>query len=892
MRVSQRSSTPRTPSDDDQRTDAQSLAAQQRPYRADRVADSALRRGAPRRNHTANQASTAAESADNRKLIGDLKRMLVTSQIDAWNQSSDTIRASIEYDLGHDRRPLDAAAENVRTAESRFEDAERQMTAGADPLSGTPWPADYEAYEASKRDLERAKRTQEDTRKSWNEASLKHLANARPYVGGALTLDSSNRLADGKDADRTSWIASATDARALASEAAQHAKEKIDERLGNPWQQLVLDMRAWRDKNIGKIDSEAIDKQVNKTSETYLLLEQDAALKKSIIDTRVKNFNDSLDKNASAVVAGSNADGAAAKSAVVDLLRERRASLESAIADVNDQGNLAASLMATTVNRSRLATPGTDEAPFASEHAYKGGANDYAAKLSFYDTSSGKDVLIGTKDLGTATISGPKSDAAMAVHPDSIAPPPLTPPGTHLKLAYSYERLAASSYPEQNGIAFTTQQTHAQKQAEKDFTKYGGPAAGLVRAGEYGYVRFNNSQFVKDKLPSLARFQQPMMPFGQPVPATVQFATRGVSIASEFTRGAMYLESAANKIAKGQDPTSDYVAAGAAFAQGTIDSSVGLYVDAALVSASEYKAKNPQAKLPGKPAQPLFPKSSGEPARGISYEYRPDGTIETAQRIDPNTGELQTYSPTREAFAPREMAGEALPSPSNATTSSGGATSAANGRTPAAIADSEIRSAIRESADGIVQSAERVAQTYKPLHTNGLPKIDTGRARLHALAAELGENADRIKHSFQKFAFDVELNRANELGGKKWSIPGGVKLMAYASAGMVVPALAEYGVKLAGYLEKANNGKATRADDVDLAASTTGTAAMITPYIPVVGPVVTPFLLIAGMVMNAVAGSLNNTPVQKVAAQLRSQTAHPLANLGGYDPIMRPPPEA
>src|ERR1700754_1757124 len=127
MRVSQRSSTPRTPSGDDQRTDAQSLAAQQRPYRADRVADSALRRGAPRRNHTANQASTAAESADNRKLIGDLKRMLVTSQIDAWNQSSDTIRASIEYDLGHDRRPLDAAAENVRTAESRFEDAERQM---------------------------------------------------------------------------------------------------------------------------------------------------------------------------------------------------------------------------------------------------------------------------------------------------------------------------------------------------------------------------------------------------------------------------------------------------------------------------------------------------------------------------------------------------------------------------------------------------------------------------------------------------------------------------------------------------------------------------------------------------------------------------------------------
>src|SRR5262249_45076111 len=151
-------------------------------------------------------------------------------------------------------------------------------------------------------------------------------------------------------------------------------------------------------------------------------------------------------------------------------------------------------------------------------------------------------------------ISVPKQHIAGTPPADFIAPPPLTLAGTHLKLAYSFERLASECYPEQNGIAFTTQQTNAQTQAEKDFVKYGGPTAALVRAGEYGYVRFNNSQFVKDRLPRLSQRQKPMLPFHQPIPAAVQFATRGVSIASDFTRGAMYLDSAANKLAQGKDP--------------------------------------------------------------------------------------------------------------------------------------------------------------------------------------------------------------------------------------------------------------------------------------------------------------------------------------------------
>jgi hypothetical protein len=891
MFVNQRSSNPRTLFDEDRRPDAASPLVQQRSDRTGHATGSPLRPDTSGRNQAARHASTSTKRPDNLKLIADLKRMLATSQLEVWNRSSDTIRGSIEYDLGHDRRPLDAAAENVNSAASRLKDAEHQMTAGTDPFSGIPWPADYKAYEAAKRDLERAKREQDDAQSSWSEASRKHLVNARPYAGEALTLDSSNHLVDRNDVNHTNWIVSATDARAIFTQAAQHAAEKIDAQLGHAWEQLVLDLRAWREKYIGKIDAETIDRQLNKASETYLLLEQDARTKKGIIDMRVKNFNDSLDGNQVAVIARSGTDDAEGKSAVVDLLRERRASLESAIADVNDQGKLAASLMEATVNNSRLATPRTHETPFVSESAYRGSPHDYAAKLSFYDTSTGKDVLIGTKDLGTTTIAGPKGDTAMVIPPDSIAPPPLTPQGTTLKLVYSYERLGASSYPHENGIAFATQQTNAQKQAEKDFTKYGGPVAGLVRAGEYGYVRFNNSQFVKDKLPALARFQKPMMPFNQPIPATVQFATRGVSIAADFTRGAMYLESAANKVARGEDPTSDYVAAGAAFAQGTIDSSVGLYVDAALVSASEYKAMNPEAKLPGKTARPMFPKSSVEPARGISYEYRPDGTIETAQRIAPDTGELQTYTPAREEFAMRDMTGEPLPSTSG-TIASDGPSPKPVALATAACPDAEIQSEIRASAGSIVQSAERVARAYRPLNTHGLPNIDTARARLNALATELRENADRLRHSFQKFAFDVELNRANELGGKKWSIPGGVKLMAYASAGMIVPALVEYGVKLSAYIDKANEGKVTDVDNVGLAASTTSTAAMITPYIPVVGPVVTPFLLIAGMVMNALAGSLDKTPVQKVSAQLRSQTAHSLANLGGYDPIVQPAPQA
>jgi hypothetical protein len=812
-----------------------------------------------------------------------------------WNQSSDYIRGSIEYDLGHDRSSLDAAADKVRAAQAKLDKARSEMTASADPFSGIPWPADYDAYKAAQDELARAKQARDDAEKTSDEMNRKHLSNASPYVGGALTLDSDNRLIRGQNDQATNWIVSATDARALVSTAASKAKDRIDEQSGKTWEQLGLDMRAWREKNIGKVDSGSIDRQMNKTSETYLLLQQDAALKKSIIDARVKNFNDLLDKNQTAVLSKRSTEEPEDKSALVTLLRERRTGLESAIADVNDQASLAGSLMTATVNDSRLATPRTSETPFVSEASYRGAPNDYAAKLTFYDTSTGKDVLIGTKDLGITTIATPKTDkgnAATAILPDAIVPPPLTPPGTQLKLVYSYQRLSAASYPEQNGIAFKTQQkTGAQNQAEKDFTKYGGPVAGLVRAGEYGYVRFNNSQFVKDNLPTLSRFQTPMMPFHEPIPASVQFATRGVSIASEFTRGAMYLKSAADKVARGEDPTSDYVAAGAAFAQGTVDSSIGLYVDAALVSASQYKADHPQAKLSGKPTPPLFPQAPGEPLQGISYEYKPDGTIETAQAIDPETGQLRTHTPAREEFAMRDLADNAEPSTSGTSSAPTSAPDEHFVRLPPAIADSEVQTGIGESAGRIVQSAEKVAQAYQPLNTSGLPQIDKSRARMNALLAELRENANTLKNSFQKFAFDVELNRANQLGGDKWPIPGGVKLMAYASAGLIVPALVEYGVKVSGYIDKAKQGTLTETDNVSLAASTAGTAAMITPYIPVVGPVITPFLLIAGMVMNAVAGSLDKTPVEKVSMQLNSQTAHPLANLGGYSPIVRPAPQ-
>jgi hypothetical protein len=819
-------------------------------------------------------------------VIDGLKRMFAASQADAWEKSRTRIHGSMEYDLAHDRRPLDTLAENIRAAERKFNDAEHEMTVSADPFSGTPWPADYAAYETAKRNLARARQAYEDGQKSWNEVSQQHLANARPYAEIALHLDSSNRLVGNQSAETTNWVVSATDARALCSKAAQYAKDEIDRQLGTAWERLVLDLRAWRDQHIGKIDAETISKQLNKTAEIFLLLEQDATLKRSIIDSRVKNFNEAIDGNQAAVIEKLNAGDPVEKSAVVDLMRERYAKLTGAISDINDQSGLAASIMAATVNESLLVTPRVAEPPVASDNKSQSNPNDYAGKLSFYDTRSGNDVLIGTKDLGVTTIAMPKHDAAAALPPDSIVSAPLTPAGTPLKLVYAYDRLSASSYPTQNEIAFTTQQTKAQKQAEKDFTKYGGSVSGLVRAGEYGYVRFNNSQFVKDKLPTLSRLQTPMMPFHQPVPATVQFATRSVSIASDFTRGAMYLESAANKVAKGEDPTSDYVAAGAAFAQGTIDSSVGLYVDATLVAASQYKADNPQIKPRGKPARPLFPESPGERARGISYEYRPDGSVESAQRIDPHTGELQEYTPTRDEFVMRNLAGDDAPSTLGVTSIPTSGESI--GRSPMAIADSEIQSAVRESASDIVQSAERVARAYAPLHAGGLTRIDTSRARMNALATELRENADRIKNTFQKFSFDVELNRASRLGGSKWSIPGGVKLMAYASAGLIVPALVEYGIKLSGYMEKATQGTATTADDVALAASTAGTVAMITPYIPVVGPAVTPFLLLANMVMNAAAGSLDKSPVEKVAAQFQAQTTHPLANLSGYAPIVPP----
>ncbi|MFC0399948.1 hypothetical protein [Paraburkholderia rhizosphaerae] len=899
MLVNSHSIDPRSHAEDGNQPDTKQAARQQDNGNAGRTTNrmpaaangkpaSRARNGstlAPRKAVTHGLNRSMATDADHTTLLNNVKQMLATSQIDAWNRVSDCIRGSVEYDLGHDRRSLDKSAEAVRTAEREFNDAEHQMTTGADPFSGLPWPADYAKYENAKQQLAHAKQAYDDEEKSWNEASHKHLSNVHPYVPDSFTLDADNRLTRGNVDKSADWVVSATDARELSLKAAQYARDKIDLLLGKAWEQSVLDLRAWREQNIGKIDAETISRQLNKTAETHLLLEQDAALKKSIIDTRVKNFNDALDKNQAAVITRLPASGSADKSEIVGLLRERKGALENAISDANDQVKLACALMTATVNDSRLATPRSVDPPYTSSGKYQGSPDDYAGRLSFYDTSTGKDVLVGTKDLGVTTLSASRQDTARTPPPDFIAPPPLTPAGTHLKLAYSYERLASESYPQQNSIVFTTQQTHPQTQAEKDFVKYGGPTAALVRAGEYGYVRFNNSQLVKEKLPTLSQRQKPMLPFHQPIPAAVQFATRGVSIASDFTRGAMYVDSAARKLAQGEDPTLDYVAAGAALAQGTIDSSIGLYVDAALVSASQYKADHPQAKLPGKVGQS---RGGAESVRGISYEYRPDGSLAASERIDPDTGELQQHAPLRDEFAVRDVTGDATPSTSGTTSPASSVENIRPVATP--IADIEVQTGIDESARRIVQSAGRVAQAYQPLSTRGVPWVNTSRARLNALATELQENANQLKSSFQKFSFNVELNRANVWGGKNWSIPGGVKLMGYASAGLLVPALAEYGIKLSSYIEKAKQGKGSTAADAELAASTINTAAMITPYIPAVGPVVTPFLLLTGIVANAVAGSLDKTPVEKVAAQLRSQTAHPLANLGGYDPIVRPAP--
>jgi hypothetical protein len=87
------------------------------------------------------------------------------------------------------------------------------------------------------------------------------------------------------------------------------------------------------------------------------------------------------------------------------------------------------------------------------------------------------------------------------------------------------------------------------------------------------------------------------------------------------------------------------------------------------------------------------------------------------------------------------------------------------------------------------------------------------------------------------------------------------------------------------YVAKAQQGTLTAADKKAFAGHVLDLAAVLTPYIPVIGPYVEPFVVMADTVMSLINDE-TSTPVEEIASQLNAQTAYNLS--GQYASVSKP----
>ncbi|MDR8401532.1 hypothetical protein NE850_34945 [Paraburkholderia sp. USG1] len=173
--------------------------------------------------------------------------------------------------------------------------------------------------------------------------------------------------------------------------------------------------------------------------------------------------------------------------------------------------------------------------------------------------------------------------------------------------------------------------TH-QPDAASTYGKYGKAASTYTRALIFDEARFNNSAVLKNTpLAALQRPNQsvldPLGPYGRLGTLT---GTRLNSAASYFTKGGLSFLSGMEKLRKGQDPTKDFVTAGATTGQGINELTVGIGTDVGnhLVKLRQTKAAaqiaGGQSTGTGGSARPATPGQSGvtqgvaEPVAGPS----------------------------------------------------------------------------------------------------------------------------------------------------------------------------------------------------------------------------------------------------------------------------------
>ncbi len=196
---------------------------------------------------------------------------------------------------------MEAKKNACNDAKQRSEDAE------SDWHSARPGPAKSklkDSYQAAAADYQVKKKIYEQASADLPASVKKHEDATPPYVGGKLGLDANNHLVRNQEAGEANWVSSASDTGNVLDEAAKRSKAKIDEDLAHAWDAQVRDIRAWREanqpnaQNPNGTDAEDIDRQIYKTTESYMLLKQNAEYRKQAIDQGVAAFKEKLNENA------------------------------------------------------------------------------------------------------------------------------------------------------------------------------------------------------------------------------------------------------------------------------------------------------------------------------------------------------------------------------------------------------------------------------------------------------------------------------------------------------------------------------------------------------------------------------------------------------------------
>ncbi|TDY54834.1 hypothetical protein BX592_101290 [Paraburkholderia rhizosphaerae] len=176
---------------------------------------------------------------------------------------------------------------------------------------------------------------------------------------------------------------------------------------------------------------------------------------------------------------------------------------------------------------------------------------------------------------------------------------------------------------------------------------------------------------------------------------------------------------------------------------------------------------------------------------------------------------------------------------------------------------------IEQTAQQIQRSASSVAAAEHAAQTNEMPRIDNHREREVAYCKELIETARGLNGQLQNLSENETTLKL--LGNKSWNVPGAAQSLTAANVVGLGLSVKKFADEVSDYKEKSRQGSLTNDDRFKMAQSSMHLIGSMAPYIPAIGPVLTPFLTVANMTLDLI-GENKHTPVQNVYSQMQSQS--------------------